>query len=194
MGGVRGAVVGVVLLLLAGCTTIGGQAAPADPTTPAPATALPARPREVRIDGVDPCTLLTEAQRGELGLDGRPVFDKSPSLLYPGDVPMCVTRGFEPRAVITSISLVTTAGIEFFSSETLAADVRAADVAGFPAVIARPTQYTEFCDVVVDVAPGQLVDVQSQDGGRNPPIPQEQLCQDAERTATAVMGTLLLVR
>jgi hypothetical protein len=187
-------VVAVVLLLLAGCTTVGGQAEPTDPTAPAPTSALPVRPREVRIDGVDPCTLLTEAQRAELGLDGRPVFDRSPSLLYPGDVPMCVTRGFEPRAVIMSVSVVTTAGIEFFSSGTLAADVRAADVAGFPAVIAQPTQYTEFCNVVVDVAPGQLVDIQSQDGGRKPPIPQEQLCEDAERAATAVMRTLLLVR
>jgi hypothetical protein len=135
--------------------------------------------------------LLTQDQRDELGLDGRPHFDKSPSLLYPGDVPMCVISGFDPRAIAISVSIVTTAGIEFFTSGRLAADVRPIDIAGFPAAVAVPTRYTEFCAVVIDVAPGQLVDVQAQDGGRRPPIPQEQLCRDAEESANAVMATLL---
>jgi Protein of unknown function (DUF3558) len=142
---------------------------------------------------VDPCSLLTEQQRAELGLDGRPVLDRSPSLLFPGDVSMCVIRGFDPRAIIVSVGLVTTAGIEFFSSGNLAADLGPISLAGFPAAVARPTHYIQFCNVVVDVAPGQLLDVQAQDGGRQPPIPQEQLCQDAEQAATAVMETLLAI-
>ena len=88
MGGVRGALMIMVLLLLAGCTTVAGQAQPAAPAPPTPAG--PARPRDVPIDGVDPCTLLTEEQREELGLDGRPLLDRSPSLLYPGEVFRCV--------------------------------------------------------------------------------------------------------
>jgi Protein of unknown function (DUF3558) len=191
VGGARGAIVIVVLLVLTGCTTTGGTPAPADPP---PTSTVPARPRDVPINGVDPCSLLTEEQRAELGLDGRPVLDRSPSLLFPGDVSMCVIRGFNPRAIIVSVGLVTTAGIEFFSSENLAADLASIGIAGFPAAVARPTQYTQFCNVVVDVAPGQLLDVQAQDGGRQPPIPQEQLCQDAEQAATAVMETLLAVR
>jgi hypothetical protein len=179
----------MVLLLLAGCTTISGQAQPA-----APASSAPARPREIRIDGVDPCSLLTEQQRAELGLDGRPRFDNSPSLLFPGNVPMCVTSGFEPRAIAVSVGLVTTVGIEFISTGRLAADLEQTATAGFPAIVARPTTYTQFCNVFVDVAPGQLVDVQALDGGRRPPIPQEQLCRDAERAATEVLETLLATR
>jgi hypothetical protein len=182
-------VVVVILVLLAGCTTISGQAGPAEPSTTAPA-----RPREVRIDGVDPCTLLTEEQRAELGLDGEPRFDNSPSLLFPGNVPMCVTSGFEPRAIALGVSVVTTAGIEFFTSGRLAADVRPADVVGFPAAVAVPTRLTQFCAVVVDVAPGQLIEVQALDGGRQPPISQEQLCRDAEQGAKAAMTTLLALR
>jgi hypothetical protein len=186
---VRGAVVVVVLLLLTGCTTISGQAGPAEsPTT------TPARPRDVRIDGVDPCTLLTEEQREELGLDGEPRFDNSPSLLFPGEVPMCVTSGFDPRAIAVSVGLVTTAGIDFITADRLAADLDQTTVAGFSAITTRPTRYTQFCNVFVDVAPGQLMDVQALDGGRKPPIPQDQLCLDAERAATEAMETLVASR
>src|ERR671915_347360 len=129
----------MVLLLLAGCTTITGQPQPAAPAPPT--SAGPARPRDVPIDDVDPCSLLTEEQREELGLDGRPLLDRSPSLLFPGDVSMCVVSGFEPRAIAVGVSVVTTAGIEFFTSGELAADVRPIDVAGFPGAVAVPTQY-----------------------------------------------------
>jgi hypothetical protein len=138
--------------------------------------------------------LLTEGQREELGLDGRPVLDRSPSLLFPGDVSMCVVRGFSPRALVVSIGLVTTAGMEFVSAGQLAAEIRPLAIAGFPATLGRPTQYAQFCNVFVDVASGQLMDVQALDGGQQPPIPQEQLCQDAERAAAAAMDTLLSTR
>ena len=190
MAGARGAVVVVVLLLLAGCTTISGQPEPA-----APSASAPPRPREVRIDGVDPCSLLTEQQRGELGLDGRPVFDNSPSSLYPGGVaPACVTRGSEPRAISAGITLVTTAGIELYTSGSLQVDVQPKAVHGFPGVVAVPQRFTEWCSVIVDVAPGQLLDVQFADGGRTPPIPQPQLCEDAAVVADRAMSTLLQTR
>ena len=60
--------------------------------------------------------------------------------------------------------------------------------------VAKPTRFTEYCTVIVDVAPGQLLDVQFRDGGRQPPIPQEQLCRDAEQVAGVARGTLLSAR
>jgi hypothetical protein len=187
---VRGAVVVVVLLLLAGCTTISGQAEPA-----APSSSAPARPQDVRIDGVDPCSLLTEEQREELGLDGQQVLDRRPTSLYPGgDVPYCTISGFEPRAVWTAVSLVATTGIERYAADDLLVDVRPAEIRGFPALTAIPQRFTEWCSVVVDVAPGQLIDVRFADGGRPPPIPQEQLCDDAAVVADRVMATLLATR
>jgi hypothetical protein len=183
----------MIFLLLAGCTTIAGQAQPA---APAPPTSTgPARPRDVPIDGVDPCSLLTEEQRAELGLDGRPAFDNSPSSLYPGgDSPACVTRGFEPRAISAGITLVATAGIELYTSGSLTVDIRPTEVRGFPGVIAVPQRFKEWCSVIVDVAPGQLLDVQFADGGRTPPIPQPQLCEDAVVVADRAVGTLLQIR
>jgi hypothetical protein len=188
---VRGTLLVVLAVFLAGCSVVGGEASPAEPT----GVQLPPRPREVRIDGVDPCSLLTAEHRAELGLDGRPVFDLGPSLLYPGaDVPACAIRGFDPRAVSVGLSVVSSAGIERFRSGELAAEIRPAEVRGFPAVVAVPTQFTEWCTVIVDVAPGQLLDVQVADGGREPPIPQPQLCEDAQIVADRTMTTLLAVR
>jgi hypothetical protein len=190
-GGVRGAVVVAIMLLLAGCTTIGGQAEPASP----PTSASPVRPKEVRIDRVDPCSLLTEAHRAELGLDGRPVLDRSPTRLYPGgDVPSCVVSGFEPRAVWTAVTLVATTGIERFTAGELLVDVRPAEVRGFPALTAKPQDFTEWCSVIVDIAPGQLLEARFADGGGEPPVPQEQLCDDAAVVADRAMATLLAIR
>ncbi|WP_425469178.1 DUF3558 domain-containing protein [Pseudonocardia hierapolitana] len=183
----------MVLVLLAGCTTIGGTPAPADPAQPTSAAST--RPRDVRIDGIDPCSLLTDEQRAELGLDGRPVLDHGPSSLYPGgDVPVCVTRGFEPRAVSAGITLATTAGIDLYTAGSLEVDIQPTQVHGFPGVVAVPQRFTEWCSVIVDVAPGQLLDVQFADGGRTPPIPQTQLCEDAVVVADHAMSTLLAIR
>jgi hypothetical protein len=184
-----------IVLLVGGCTTVPGQPAPANPTGSASAGAngieLPPRPREVRLDGVDPCELLTEDQRAELGLDGRPGFDQAPSQLYEAEVPACVIRGSDPREIRVAVSLVTSTGIErFTTSRGLAAELRPVQVRGFPALVVVPTRYTTYCTVVVDVAPGQLIDAQFSDGGGQPPVPQPQLCEGAEALADAVMATL----
>ena len=69
-------------------------------------------------------------------------------------------------------------------------DLTPITVAGFPAVLARPRN-PDFCSVDVDVASGQFLDVMFRDGGREPPIPQDQLCRDAPLVAEEIMRTLL---
>jgi Protein of unknown function (DUF3558) len=165
-------VLGVLIALLAGCSP-GGQASPSDPPTTAPAApttlSLPPRPRDVPIGDVDPCTLLTAAQRAELRLDRPPQPRREPSLLYPGDVSWCTLRGTE-SAISISISVVTTVGIEFWTSGQAAADIQPVEVAGFPALVARSQTLDDGCNVLLDVAPGQLLDVQTRSAGVNPPI------------------------
>jgi Protein of unknown function (DUF3558) len=187
---VRGIWLLVALLVASGCVPVTGEPArpaPAEPT----ALSLPARPRDLRIDGVEPCSLLTEQQRAELGLDGPSVSDRSRSILFGGDETACLVRGFSPRAVSVGVGLVTTVGIELVADGDLDAVVSALDVRGYPAVRAVPNRFEKFCSVFVDVAPGQLLDIQYSDGGRTPPIPQDLLCRDAEHVADAAMQTLL---
>jgi Protein of unknown function (DUF3558) len=186
---VRGIWLLVALLVASGCAAVTGEPArpaPAEPT----ALSLPARPRDLRLDGIEPCSLLTEQQRAELGLDGEPSSGTEPSVLFKGEEAACVVRGFSPRAVTVKIGLVTTTGVELFTEGNLDAGISGLLVQGFPAVIAVPARFPDFCSVLVDVAAGQLVNVQYADGGRKPPIPQDQLCRDATQTADAVISTL----
>jgi hypothetical protein len=180
----------VVLLLLAGCTTISG---PPEPAPPSPSA--PTRPREVRIDGVDPCSLLTEQQRAELGLDAEHRLDVGPLPPYPGsDIPLCQFGGFRPRAVSLTVATVTTTGIDLFRSGNLLAEVRPIEVGSFPALVAIATRNTDFCTVVVDVAPSQALDVSFGLDGPQAAASLDSLCQDAERAARAVIDTLLTIR
>ena len=176
----------VTAVLAAGCTTV----VAGTPSAP-PGILLPPRPKEVRLDGVDPCSLLTAEQRASLGLTSTPYESKSRVELVDGDVPTCTVRGSGPFSIILGIGTVTTAGIERWQDPVLQAEIRPIRVADFPAVVAVPTNSQSYCGVEVDVAPGQLIDVQVLDGGYSTPIPQSTLCDRAEQSAGAIMQTLL---
>jgi hypothetical protein len=176
----------VACVLAAGCT------AATERTPSAPTEALPPpRPREVRLDGVDPCTLLTAEQRAGLGLDGTPRLSDPYAALFGGKVPTCTITGLSGEPIAVGVGAVTSVGIERWRTGDLAAEVHPTMVADFPAVVAVPRQLTDYCSVEVDVAAGQLLDVQFSDGGGKPPIPQDELCQRAGQVAKELMTSLL---
>lgn len=190
----RAGVLLALVVLLGGCAApVAGVPSPVP--SAAPSTELPPRPREVPVDGVDPCTLLTEEDRAALGLDQYPVLDVARSGLYNGGVTqLCSIRGFRPRVIRMAVELSVTGGIELFLRPGVRSEITPIQVAGFPAVRARPTTFDDFCDVVVDVAPGQVVQADVANGGGSPPIPQPELCREAERLAGLVMANLLRAR
>ena len=95
--------------------------------------------------------------------------------------------GFTPRAVFVGVGIVTTAGIESFTNGDLSARMSQWMCTVSQPLRATPTRFTKYCSVLVDVAPGQVLDIQFSDGGRTPPIPQDQLWQDAERVARSTI-------
>jgi hypothetical protein len=111
--------------------------------------------------------------------------------LFNGDVPTCTIRGSGPSSIVLGIGTVTTAGIERWQDSALQAEIRATRVADFPALITVPSNSRTYCGVEIDVAPGQLLDVQVLDGGYSSPIPQATLCDRAAESASAMMQTLL---
>jgi hypothetical protein len=178
----------VAAVAVAGCATAPEPGAPAGPSSAGPA---PQRPREVRLDGVDPCSLLTVDQRLTLGFETPPRRSTAHVELFRGNISTCTMIGFRPDAVGVGISTVTTVGIERWRESDVAARIRATSVVGFPAIVATPTQAETYCSIEIDVAGGQLLDVQFNDGGREPPLSQAELCRRGEQTAQAAMATLL---
>ena len=176
----------VTAVLAAACTTAVEGTPSAQPPAP-----LPARPREVRLDGVDPCSLLTRTQQTALGLDSEPQLVSTYVALFRGEVPTCTIRGPSPESRLLGISTVTTVGIERLREADIAASVQPTLVAAFPALVIKPTRYSDYCSVEVDVAPGQLLDVQSGGGSPKAPIPQDELCAHARQSAEAAMAALV---
>ena len=177
----------VTAVLAAGCTTAVEGTPSAAPPAP-----LPVRPREVRLDGVDPCSLLTPSDRASLGLDTGGIPNSTYIELFRGTVPTCSMSGFRPDAVTLSIGTVTTVGIERWRESDVAATLQQTAISGFPAIVAVPDRFTDYCSVEIDVAHGQLLDVQFGDGGSSPPISQDELCLRASRSAEAAVASLLV--
>ena len=176
----------VAAVLMTGCTAVveGSPSAPSG-------VLFPPRPREVRLDGVDPCSLLTAEQWESLGFDGSPTRTNPNVELFRGHVPTCTVTGFRPKPIAVGVGVVTTVGIERWQGNDLAVEVIPITVAGFPAVVATPTRSDMYCSTDVDVADGQLLDIQVLDGGGQPAIAQDELCTRATRAAEQLLKALL---
>jgi hypothetical protein len=176
----------VAAVAVAGCATAPEREAPAAPSS---AEAAPQRPREVRLDGVDPCSILTPEQRADLGLQNEPSASRPYVALFRGDVPTCKISGSNPGSEILGVGIVTSVGVERWRENDVAAQLRPTIIEGFPALVTAPTQSRKYCGVEVDVASGQLLDVQVLDGGAS--APQSELCASAEQAATEIMKRLI---
>ncbi|MFE9744523.1 DUF3558 domain-containing protein [Saccharothrix saharensis] len=181
------------LALLAGCSQpTDGSANPggSTPTTTAdgptsgkPTSALkePAkRPKTINIEDVDPCTLLTEAQRAEFGLDQPPVKDD-----VPGKPGCSMSRGDRTHSV--AIYANSTEGIETYTEPSRPGSTTL-QVGGFPAVMIEAKNALGFaCAIHLDVSDGQLVTVQSHSLDVDP----QALCQVVQPAAGAVVTNLM---
>ncbi|MDN5858197.1 MAG: DUF3558 domain-containing protein [Pseudonocardia sp.] len=191
----RGRLVGAVLVgvvlalcLAAGCAVSGTPVAVSDP---APSGAPSTRPREIRLDGIDPCTLLTEEQKKQLGLTERSVLSVTNERVYKGVTRLCSTRGERPRSIAVGVTLVMTAGMEIFTPDAVRGTLAPLRTHGFPGLQLVSPEYPEACTVIVDVAAGQLLDVQFRDGGGRATVPQPELCAGARQATDLVMTSLL---
>lgn len=150
------------MALLAGCTTVSaGQPSPigsatadssASPESSTPTSdSSPARPREIRLDNRNPCTLVPESDWPKLhiekaGTPGQEPTFKSPDCFYGGNL-----AAFD-------IVLVITEGIGKWTDGSRSGITKKVEpVEGFPAIAITRREDKNQCDVAVDVAKGQYL-------------------------------------
>jgi hypothetical protein len=156
------------------------------PATTTTAPSLPPRPREVRLDDVDPCAVLTPEQRIALSLDSPPSPYVETSF---GNAKACTMRSGISGNVVR-LALVTVEGVGVWLSENAQVHVQQTAIAGFPGLIVRTPGMDHVCNVEVDVAEGQFLDVMFRDGGNETAAKQDTLCQGAQRVAEAAVAGL----
>jgi hypothetical protein len=189
---VSGTRVGLLLPLLfvavGGCSSVSsGEPLPHDsadrPTTTQPAvtsSTAPTRPREIRLNNVDACSLLPEADYPDYYLDkpGKPSTDDNgaPTCAWFGDV------GY------MDVNLVTYEGVEAQEGRFGKIDLTE-PIEGFPAYTIVLPDDDNRCFIAVDVAEGQYLDVQI--GLDAFPAEVTSVCDYAHQFASSIMSTLV---
>ena len=177
-----------LLAVLTGC---GAQDQPvrSTPSSAASGDPLPPRPREIRMDGLDPCSLATPEALRQAGVGGSPRAVQAPT---PGTRICSWARYADQRpSGQLGVFVVTDQDTRNVLS-TPGAEVTSVD--GFGAVDVSDDAYgRQFnCGVRVDVAPNQGLWVTYLNTlGDEPGATHELMCQRAHTAAETIMRDLL---
>ncbi|HEX6342889.1 DUF3558 domain-containing protein [Umezawaea sp.] len=191
----RAAALAAAVALLAGCSqkTSGSASSGASESggaTSATSAARPSasakppvtRPKEVDLTGVDSCSVLTDAQKKQFDL-----VRESARLPYPThpEAVLC-SLGSSDFSYGVGAAVITSEGIEMYAEGLESGKASATVVGGFPAVLSEFPGALPACFVGLDVADGQMVEVQV-DGSK---LPMPELCTRATKIAEAVVQTI----
>jgi hypothetical protein len=186
-------VLAVPVVALTGCTLFSHQSSSTPSLSSAPETPttssrppLPPRPNAMPLDGINPCSVLTSTQRKQFGFDRPPIRGTDASM---SSAPICDLRD-SVGALSARIGLVTSQGIDIWEDETAQNETRRTLVTGFPALVVRSDNRAGFCNVEVDVADGQFLDVMYGNAGSSTPPSFDNLCLKAQQVAAAAMASL----
>jgi hypothetical protein len=181
--------------VIAGCSTaVAGAPSPevgaAAQPTKTNAITLPPRPRELKLDGIDPCSSLKPPQLAKLGLDN--VVPSITTGTADLDSRICTAIGLGAKRIGASIAFVTRPGISYITEGPTASfgDFEQMQIAGFPS-ITEPQQKSDTCTVDVDVAAGQFINIFYQDENLPAVLSRVELCQGANAVGEEVMKSLL---
>jgi hypothetical protein len=183
-----GALLAAVLLtgVGAGCTSVSSgdprpAGSPVDTSEDATTTsAPPTRPQEIKLDGIDPCTLLPQADYADFELDDKP---GKPDKNDQG-ADNCLWQG---EIGYMSALLVTYEGVD--AQEGRYGQFELTDpIDDFPTYSVTLPNEDQICVVMVDVADGQYLKVQA---GLDVAPTDRPTCEYAHDFATSIMSTLV---
>jgi hypothetical protein len=151
---------------------------------------IPPRPRALKLDGVEPCALYSDAQLGQLNVN-RVRKTTAGSDHFKGMLECVLSINGQDNEY--RLMLVTIEGIGPWLSGERNIDAKLSSVAGYGAatywIKGGHDHNTDGCDTSVDVADGQALNVDVNNDGAHS-FALEQLCQMAEKAAGFAVQTL----
>jgi len=148
---------------------------------------IPPRPRDLSLDGIDPCTLFTPAQRTELRVDDVDS-GTSGSNHYSGMRTCVLDVSAQAPFYTYDVIAVTNEDVGFWLTGTRNADATLVSVGGYPAAKFNTKGVDTDCVYAVGVAEGQHLQFEmtpTSDG-----FTQEDICRDSEQAAEMALQTL----
>jgi hypothetical protein len=179
-----------LLLGLAGCgaddSTRNGSSNPASSASP-----LPPRPTELRLDNVNPCALLSDADRGQLKINQGKFSHDEDSTHYA----VCQWSNFPTDLGVPDMSYLARLQLHQDADYALGSTTghQLVQLDGFTAVqtTSDGQDPATHCILLVDVAPGQSLWVQFNNGyGDYEGLTHEQSCQFAQAFGEDLMQNL----
>lgn len=141
-----------VILMITGCGRGPATTTP-DTGTPTPSPQAIHRPKELPLDGVDPCTILTEQQRKQFELDEDP---RPGGVVSEGDTVCLISKTTTPSRSLQ----ITTIPRNFEITEIM--EGKGITVGGYPAIesVLGETGNPGGCTQYINVANGWTLDFQ----------------------------------
>ncbi|MGH3933937.1 MAG: DUF3558 domain-containing protein [Pseudonocardiaceae bacterium] len=183
--------VAAVAVLMPACGASTAVTGTAETSSSSPAPALPPRPREIDLVGVDTCTLLTPEQQRQLGTDRAPVASVETDRY--GNTYCHFGKSMSSPRFTYTVKVVTQEDAAVYLTSERDAVARVVSAAGFPAVEARPPGDERGCFMFVSTKDGQYLSIQyGESTGSNDTA--EVACEKARVAAELAMLTLLTQR
>ncbi|GAA3880972.1 hypothetical protein GCM10022243_52000 [Saccharothrix violaceirubra] len=178
-----------VAALTAACTTEQpGKGMAASPTSAAPKTTTTEkkpRPEEIKLDGIDPCQVLTDEQMKQLSVSRRTRMNQD--LVKDGsEDPVCNYGNNSSPRIIYGVGLVIGSGIDHWTGNGNV-DVKPTTVGGYSAVTLTFKGAPVDCALAIDIAGGQQFYFDYEPGQA---AAQDVMCQNAVKGAELALATL----
>jgi hypothetical protein len=180
--------VAMLILSVAACSGQSGGPAPTNGPGLVPSPALPPRPADLSVDGINPCDLLTEAQYRGLGLNtGTPVPDSGSGSPTSGEGCLWTNFPDRPDNAWGAVVLPHTGADYAMGGDP----IRFVD--GFAATTGGTagTDQDHYCAMLVDVAPHQALMVTYANNRKDVPGLTHRIACDKTQQAAELMVPIL---
>jgi hypothetical protein len=176
-----------------GPTTTGSEQ-PSSGTSSPPSVDIPPRQQDLSLEGVDPCTLFTDAQRAQLRIDDVRSDDGAASGTIYKNMKQCTldVTAAEPFNSYDAVA-VTNVDFSFWLNEDSNADAELISIAGYPAA-----QFhikgggTYDCAIALGVAENQHLHIEMLPLSDD--VQGDEICQGSRQAAEMALQTLQTLR